>query len=295
MSSESSSNNNYNPAQNEKRLKYSIYLNKWMNEYIYQLDANIPNQDPPEFICIVDKSGSMGSTFNEIITRTIPEVLNSLGYGNRKIHLITFDDKTEHSIISQSELKNSNLISGGRTYMAKSYDYLEEIFNNSKEKCNNLRILIITDGKLHDQDDTKQKGELLYEKYKNIFQINSQCIRLYTNSKSPETEGMLSFLKFNNVKCCDLVNHERNQLRSLSKVITELFINDGLIGNNLKIKGDKDINLKNFPWEEISSNIQPFKNGKYIFFGDKNEPSLFIEKEKTLITLECAKREEINT
>ena len=105
-----SSNNNINPLQKEKKLKCSIYHNKGMREYMYKLDVNIPNLDPPEFIFIVDKSGSMGSTFNKIITRTIPEVLNSLGYGNRKIHLITFDNNVNYSNISQSELKKSRKV-----------------------------------------------------------------------------------------------------------------------------------------------------------------------------------------
>ena len=142
-----------------------------MNEYIYKLDVNIPNLVPPEFIFIVDKSGSMGYTFNEIILRTIPEILNFLGYGNRKVHLITFDNDVRYSSISKSELKYSKSSSGGKTYCAKSYDILEKILCNLKEKCNNLRVLIITDRKLFDQEDTKKKGELLYEKFKNDFKL----------------------------------------------------------------------------------------------------------------------------
>ena len=84
-----------------------------MNEYIYKLDVKIPISDPPEFIFIVDKSASMGSTFNDIISKIIPGVLNSLGYGNKEIHLITFDNKVNYLIISQSQLKNSKIISGG--------------------------------------------------------------------------------------------------------------------------------------------------------------------------------------
>ena len=106
-------NNGVNQIQNEKKLKCTIYENKGMNEYIYKLDVNIPNLDPPEFIFIVDKSGSMGSSFNEIISRIIPEVLESLGYRNRKIHLITFDNNINYSYISQSELKKSKSCSGG--------------------------------------------------------------------------------------------------------------------------------------------------------------------------------------
>ena len=146
---------------------------------------------------------------------------------------------------------------------------------------------------LFDQQDTKKKGELLYEKYKNTFKINSQCIRLYT-SKEPDSEGMVSFLKFNNVKRCDLVNHKSSKINILSKVIINLFIDDGLNGNNLKLIGADHVNLKNFPWEETSSNIQPFKNGKYIIFGDKFK-TLFIESGKAIIPLDCKKGEEIKT
>ena len=231
--------------------------------------------------------------FNVIISRTIPDVLNFLGYGNRKVHLITFDNDVRYSSITKSELRNTKSISSGKTYCAKSYDILEKILNNFKEKCNNFRILIITDGILDDQKDTKKKGELLYEKFKNDFKINSQCIRLCSKSQeSADTEGIASFLKFNNVKRCDLVNHKSSQLNSLSKVIIKLFIDDGLNSNNLKLIGDDDVKLKNFPWEETSSNIQPFRNGKYIIFGDKIK-TLFIGSAKKIIPLDCEKGEEI--
>jgi hypothetical protein len=49
------------------------------------------------------------------------------------------------------------------------------------------------------------------------------------------------------VKRCDLVNHKSSELNSLSKVIIKLFIDDGLNNNNLKLIGDDNVNLKNFP------------------------------------------------
>ena len=128
-------------------------------------------------------------------------------------------------------------------------------------------------------------------KYLNDFKINSQCIRLWTNSEHPDSEGIVSFLKFNNVKICNLINHKSDDLSNLSKIITNLFKDDGLNGNNYKIIGE-DVNLKDFPYEDTSSNTKPFKNGKYIIFGDKMKP-LFIGFEKTLIPLECEKGEEI--
>jgi uncharacterized membrane protein YkvA (DUF1232 family) len=278
--------------QKEEKLECTFYQNEVMNEYICKLDVYLPNLLSPEFIFIVDKSGSMGSSFNFIITKTIPNVLNSLGYENTKIHLITFDDKANYYNVSQSELKNLNLNCGGNTYMAKTYEILKKIFISSKGKCNNLRILAISDGKLHDQNDTKDAGKLLYNEYKNNFKINSQAIRLKTSSNSnPDTTGISSILIFNNTKGGELVNHKAEEISSLEKVITELFKDDGFIGSDLKIKGD-DVKLKNFPWEK-GSNSLPLKNGIYTFFSDKKKP-LYISNEKINIPIKCEEGNKIN-
>ena len=281
-----------NQVLKDEDAECTFYHNKGMNEYICKLNVNLRNLASPEFIFIVDKSGSMGSYFNYIISKSIPNVLNSLGYKNKKIHLITFDDKAYYFNIYQSDLKKLNLNSGGRTYMSKSYEILEEKFNSLKKECNNLRILAISDGILHDQKETQQKGQLLYEKYKNIFNINSQSIRLYTNSKEkPDTSGIISFLKFNNVKGCELISHEADKIRDLEKVIISLFKDDGLNGNYFKINGD-NVNLKNFPWEK-SSNSLPLKNGDYTFFSDKIKP-LYISNEKKIISIKCKEGNNIN-
>jgi hypothetical protein len=52
--------------------------------------------------------------------------------------------------------------------MSGSFDALGSILEISKEICNHLRIVVITDGILSHQLETKQRGELLYQKYKDI-------------------------------------------------------------------------------------------------------------------------------
>ena len=69
---------------------------------------------------------SVNSYFEFIIKKTIPEVLKALGYKDRKIHLISFGSSITYFSISSSELSKSK-ISGGGTYMSRSFDVLGSI------------------------------------------------------------------------------------------------------------------------------------------------------------------------
>ena len=264
---------NYNNQIANCNINCTVHPNEGMKEYIYNLDVNISNSGPPEFIFIVDRSGSMGTSFNYIITKSIPEALTELGYEEKKIHLITFDSNINYFLLSKSELSKFNLHSGGNTYMSVSFSILRKILEISRQKCNHLRILVISDGMIGDQANTKQNGDSLYEDYKNVFKINSQCIRIGSNQV--ETQGMASILKLNNVKYCNLVEYKEEDLKDLSKVIVKLFKDDGLVGNQILIKGEKDAKLKLNPWEEKANNEQPIQNGRNTFFSDKNEPLFF--------------------
>ena len=185
----------YNYENDIFNIDCNVHQNKGMNEYVYSLDVNINKTMPPEFIFIIDRSGSMGWTFNYIITKTIPEVLKALDYNNMKIHLITFESYVNYYSLSESELSKSALRDGSNTYMAQSFNVLEKIFSIAKDKCKHFRILTISDGALSDQGTTKQNGEMLYQKYKDSFKINSQCVRLKNGSNYAESVGLMSVLK----------------------------------------------------------------------------------------------------
>ena len=103
----------------------------------------------------------------------------------------------------------------------------------------------------------------------------------------------MPILKLNNVKHCHLVEHSSNDMNYLAKVIIPLFMDDGLIGNGIIIKGNK-VNLKNNPWEENCSNTLPLQNGNYTFFGDIKE-TLNIECNKINNPIECKNGEDVNT
>ena len=274
-------------------IKCSIHSNEAMKEYIFKINVDLKESIPPEFIFIIDRSGSMNRSFNYIITKTIPEILQSLNYGNRKFHLITFNSFINYYSLNINELINSGLSSGGNTYMARSFEILEKILDISRGKCNHLRILIISDGCLGDQSETKRAGELLYEKYKNVFKINSQCVRLNTGGTS-EADGIMTILKLNNVKQCYLVDHEESNKNNLSKVIIPLFKDDKLIGNQILLNINKGT-LKNNPWEGNGTVEQPLQNGDNTLFGNNNKSTLYINNSKQKYDIKIMVGEEVTT
>ena len=180
---------------NEK-IKVVFHENKNMNEYIAKIEIPIP-KGPPEFIFIIDSSGSMLGFFEIIIKNIIPGVLKKLEIEQEKIHLITFSDKINYYNLSIDELINSNLEFGGDTYMSGVYDKLEDIFKKFKERNKDIRIFTISDGVIFDQKETKEKGDNFFNKYsQKNFTINSQCLRLKTSDLTdPDTEALCSFLR----------------------------------------------------------------------------------------------------
>ena len=111
---------------NEK-IKIVFHENKNMNEYIAKIEIPIP-RGPPEFVFIIDSSGSMLGFFEVIIKDIIPDVLKKLKIEQEKIHLITFSDQVIYYKLTLDELINSNLKFGGDTYMSGVYDKFEDVF-----------------------------------------------------------------------------------------------------------------------------------------------------------------------
>ena len=249
----------------------SYHENKELNEYVleYDLDINDEKPQPPEFVIITDISGSMEEYANYVISKTFPAVLDGLNYGDTKIHLITFESEVNYYNINSTELKQSRIGARGGTRMNETIDVLNKILEICQNYSNQLRILVISDGDIDDQSLTKSKGNNLYQKYKNMFKINSQAVRLITSSDGdPETEGIVSLLKLNNVKNNTyLIEFNAQNIERLADAIIPLFIDDNLSGYQLKIKSNIS-NLKNYPWEENTYDELPVQKGKNIFFSN---------------------------
>ena len=217
------------------------------------------------FIVILDVSGSMGQTVPRFVNIILPNLLQKLDFTSN-INLITFSDsvkiyKGDCKYFSTLELK-----AYGCTYMNKAIDELGKIFEKIQKKTS-VRILSISDGELHDQEETVEKASNLYNKFKDYFIVNSQAVRLYTSSSEPETKGMGSLMQFSNITEPKLIDILANKdLFDISDEITNLFKNDGL-GCSLYIKNSENIFMEN-PWSEPSNELRLIK-GENIFWLNK--------------------------
>ena len=235
----------------------TLKIYKSGNGYIGKLDIsklNVSklNQDLV-FIIILDVSGSMGQTVPRFVNIILPNLLQKLDITS-SINLITFSDevkiyKGDYNYFSTLELK-----AYGCTYMNKAIDELEKIFLKINKKTN-IRILSISDGELHDQEQTVEKASNLYNKFKEYFIVNSQAVRLYTSSSEPETKGMSSLMQFSNITEPKLIDIQADKdLFNIADEICALFNSDGL-GCNLYVKSNENVFMEN-PWSEPNNELR---------------------------------------
>ena len=247
----------------------TLKIYKSGNGYIGKLDIsklNVSklNQDLV-FIIILDVSGSMGQTVPRFVNIILPNLLQKLDITS-SINLITFSDevkiyKGDYNYFSTLELK-----AYGCTYMNKAIDELEKIFEKINKKTN-IRILSISDGELHDQEQTVEKASNLYNKFKEYFIVNSQAVRLYTSSSEPETKGMSSLMQFSNITEPKLIDIQADKdLFNIADEICALFNSDGL-GCNLYVKSNENVFMEN-PWSEPNNELRLI-NGENIFWLNK--------------------------
>ena len=147
--------------------------------------------DNVKTIIILDVSGSMSSYITHMLNKHIPNAMDRLKYD--KITLITFNNVSKVYTVNSSQLRAAKGNSGNRTFMESAVNNLEKIICNCDD---NIRILTISDGALHDQVETLHAATKLANivKHKNI---RSSAIRLFTGQEQPDTRGLASILQLN--------------------------------------------------------------------------------------------------
>ena len=254
----------------EEIPEYKMNIHKAKVGYVAELFVKeMQNQsklNDIELIMIVDRSGSMGQWYTKIFQKVMPLFLDKINYPqNKKVHFITFDSEIENRKITKEEFINAkNEKARGCTYMKGVFEELEKIITNPNLS---YRILTLSDGELHDSQQTSNKASEFYNKIKGKYNINSQAIRFFSsNDASPDTLGLASVIQLNTIKETTLLDiNARDEETSIADRLGKLFINDGL-GNKVVLNSDK-INLKSAPWE-VKSNQIVLAPGRNVFWLD---------------------------
>lgn len=249
-------------------LKFTFH--KSFDGYLAKL--NIPESvvkksqtSQPDFVVLLDRSGSMGQNVNRIITKILPKTLEKLGYKQSDtIHIVLYNYPDEESYKKQNyyhsgnkgaeyvqfqvkELLTSNIGSRGSTNLGPGLRLLPKVFSNLSDK---VRFLHISDGQIQDMDDAVECSEEIHKIINNGRKINSQAIRYMTGGQ-PDTRGLSSTLKFGNTVSSQLLDiqyvTDEIGFNMVADKIFQQFDSDGLT-YKIELKTDSDYIMTN-PWE----------------------------------------------
>ena len=216
----------------------------------------------PGFIIILDISGSMGQEVPRMVNKIIPTVLNDINgtKASNAATLITFSSKNDVNVYTgdSSYISKLNLYANGCTYMSSAIDKLSDMIINNTINNKIVRLLSISDGELHDQDDTMKSAEKLKKllESKNCV-VNSQAIRLKTGYCEPDTRGLSSMVQLSTIGKQMLIDINCSESDiNITEKIDNLFINDGL-GNSFELKSEENI-FQEDPWLPKTNKIYLF-------------------------------------
>jgi phosphoribosylformylglycinamidine (FGAM) synthase PurS component len=77
-----------------------------------------------------------------------------------------------------------------------------------------IRLLTVSDGNIGDESSLFKKVDEIIAKIKNKLIVNSHVVRYFTSSSPPDTKGLSSMLKLNNItvgKLIDIKVEEDNE------------------------------------------------------------------------------------
>lgn len=202
--------------------------------------------DNVETIIILDVSGSMASCLRYLITDLLPTALESMGYDDKNITVITFGSSTNVYNLTPLAMRTCGINAGGGTYMVGAINKLSETIH--KSTSSDFRILTVSDGELSDQSQTLTLATQLSKDLGSKFNIHSTAIRLFTSTAQPDTRGLASVLQLNNIGSSELVDCVCNSKTPKSEIVNliENCLFDNL-GSSLRIISNMPIFMQH-PW-----------------------------------------------
>ena len=255
------------------QLEYYTCKNK---KYLATIDLSKlkseAKNNPPVLICLLDKSGSMDNNVEIFVKDIFPLILELLGCDKEQNILITYDNKANKYTGNADFYKNQKITSGGGNELYMGLIEAEKIFDEYIKANTNIsiRLLTISDGDIGSESSLFQKINELIKKTENKLIINSHAVRYFTSDSPPDTRGLSSMLKLNNItsgKLIDIKSEETNEKNA--KRIAELFLNDGL--EELYKVSSEQKNLYDSPWGEPSSEILLKKGKNFLWCENINQ------------------------
>ncbi len=210
----------------------------------------------PEFVIIMDVSGSMQDVINNYIKTIIPGVLSNLNYRTKIVTLITFATNSQVYNYNINQFKSSNINSGGTTLVSEAFQNLKSYFSKFSNK-KSLRILTISDGQIFDKDSAITIINDIYSTYYGKFPINSRCVRV--GNVEADTRIFLNILRLIYPSTpTKILNVEKTKQNSeIIRKMTEMFEEDG-IGDILWITSEIK-NIRENPYSDYTDEV-PFIN-----------------------------------
>ena len=253
-----------------------------------------------ELIFIVDRSGSMSTSYPILINKIIPYLLDKLKFPeDKKAHFITFEDYVDYRKFTKKDFIDcKESAPGAIEKMSDVFPQLRKIFIPENEKTP-FRILTLSDGELVVEEERKMVPKLaseLSEEIKGKFRINSQAIRYFTSEYGqPDTLALASILQLNTVKEATLLDIKcSDSYIEAGERIYNLFKEDGF-DCNLTLRANKAC-LRPNPWTEPKDEVQLFIGKNFFWvenFDDKTEFKVKMNEEEE-VKMNINKGEEIN-
>ena len=237
--------------------QYEIKLYPIENEFLACLDTRQGQESSEqveskiETVVILDRSGSMGESVENIVNNVLPKFFELLSYDPETvIYLIAFETSTKVHKIKVGDFIKFRMFCEGCTSMAPAIAELHKLFEEFQASVKSLRIVTISDGEVDDQAATKELGDKLAEYAgKCNISVNSQAVRYFTSKDQPDTTALCSLLQLNNIGNCQMIDvKEEKSHEDIAKEIVNLFINDGLDKSEM-LKSSEAIFYK-FPWDK---------------------------------------------
>lgn len=268
--------------------QYEIKLYPLENEFLACLDTtkgqeqNDQIESKVETVVILDRSGSMEESVENIVNNVLPKFFELLSYDpDTIIYLIAFESNTRLHKIKVGDFIKFKMFCEGCTAMAPAVAELYKLFEQFQSNVKSLRIVTISDGEVDDQAATKDLGDKLAEYAKKCsISVNSQAVRFITSETQPDTTALCSLLQLNTIGRCQMIDIKADRPHEkIAKELVKLFVNDGLDKSEM-LKSSEAIFYK-FPWDNDPTDQIVILPGIKNFFWINEMP-----KESQVITID---------